>query len=217
MKKIISYSLWGKNPKYINGAIQNAIDCYPSWITRFYIDETITEDTIKELKDNNAEIVIKQKSDAYYGMFWRFEPLDDNTIDRFIVRDCDSRLSKRDYDAILEWEESGKEFHIIRDHPYHNVPICGGMWGATKNFINKINFNKELDNYLRSHPEHIFENSRGKYFNTDQRFLWNIIWPKIVNTHIAHIAKDMSMLKITGNEKYLLTENEDKTYIGQSL
>ncbi|CAM9970164.1 unnamed protein product, partial [Discosporangium mesarthrocarpum] len=29
------------------------------------------------------------------GMFWRFLPADDPTVDRFIVRDVDSRLNAR--------------------------------------------------------------------------------------------------------------------------
>ena len=38
MKKVISFSLWGDNPKYTIGAIKNAelIDTiYPGWIGRF--------------------------------------------------------------------------------------------------------------------------------------------------------------------------------------
>ena len=44
MKKIISFSLWGDNTRYLFGAIQNielAKIYYPDWICRFYINEFV--------------------------------------------------------------------------------------------------------------------------------------------------------------------------------
>lgn len=32
--------------------------------------------------------------------------------------------------AVDEWLESGKMFHVMRDHPGHNMHILCGMWGA---------------------------------------------------------------------------------------
>lgn len=29
-----------------------------------------------------------------------------------------------------QWLASNKTFHIMRDHPNHDTPILGGMWGA---------------------------------------------------------------------------------------
>ncbi len=43
MKKIISFSLWGNNKKYLNGALLNYSAqpyIYPDYKCRFYIDET---------------------------------------------------------------------------------------------------------------------------------------------------------------------------------
>ncbi len=37
------------------------------------------------------------------GMFWRFLVADDPQVDRFIVRDSDSRLNARDAYAVAEW------------------------------------------------------------------------------------------------------------------
>ena len=41
MKKIISFCLWGNDPKYTVGALRNAElakTIYPDWKTRFYIE-----------------------------------------------------------------------------------------------------------------------------------------------------------------------------------
>lgn len=55
-----------------------------------------------------------------YGMLWRFLVLEDRDIDIFIVRDVDSRISKREENAVNEWVKSNKEIHVIRDHIHPN-------------------------------------------------------------------------------------------------
>jgi len=68
-------------------------------------------------------------------MFWRFLPASDPDMDILIVRDTDSRLGLRERLAVNEWLESGKNFHIMRDHPQHGTLILGGMWECRKNVI----------------------------------------------------------------------------------
>jgi hypothetical protein len=219
MKKIISFSIYGSNPKYTHSAIKNARlqpKIYPGWACRFYIDESIPDDIIKELEDLGTEVIVKSKTKGHLGMFWRFEPLKDISIERFIVRDSDSRLNIREAAAVQEWEESGKEFHIMRDHEQHAALICGGMWGATSEFIQKEKdiFDKELENYIKTLPFNSLNHPRGAYFNTDQPWLWKYIWPKIINSHIAHI-KDLPNLRFTGKEKPFTIENPDRSFVGQ--
>ena len=46
MKKIISYSLWGNDPKYCVGAVKNALlrgKIYPNWISRFYVHKDVDQ------------------------------------------------------------------------------------------------------------------------------------------------------------------------------
>jgi hypothetical protein len=63
-------------------------------------------------------------------MFWRFLPTSEPDVDAVIVRDTDSRVAEREKNAVDAWLESGKGFHIMRDHPQHYALILGGMWGA---------------------------------------------------------------------------------------
>lgn len=221
MKKIISFSVWGNNPKYAEAAYENLLlqpEIYPGWICRFYVDETVPKDLLKKL-ENNSEIIMMPKSDGLYGLFWRFEPLKDITIERFIVRDSDSRLSIKEATAVKEWIESGKEFHIMRDHPQHGAYICGGLWGATSEFIKKIApvYDLELEKFKSSLTfNQLYHPHRGKWFNCDQPFLWKFIWPKIINSHLAHI-KDLPNLRFTGKEKLFPIENPDNSFIGQII
>jgi len=224
MKKIISFSVWGSNPKYAEAAYQNLLlqpEIYPGWTCRFYVDETVPLSVINKLKGTPeipTEIVLMPPSDGNYGLFWRFEPLKDTTIERFIVRDSDSRLNIREAAAVKEWEESGKEFHIMRDHPQHGAYICGGMWGATSEFINKIApiYDDLLKSFLSSLSFNDIFKQRGKYFNTDQPFLWKHIWPRIMNSHIAHI-KDLPNLRFMGNERLFPIENPDGMFVGEPI
>lgn len=220
MKKIISFSVWGSNPKYAEAAYQNLLlqpKIYPDWTCRFYIDETVPIGLRTKL-EQGAEVVMMPKSDGNYGLFWRFEPLKDTTIERFIVRDSDSRINIREAAAVKEWEESGKEFHIMRDHEQHGAYICGGMWGATSEFINRIKsvYDLELKNYLLSLTFLELFKPRGKYFNTDQPFLWKYIWPRIINSHIAHIA-DLPQLRFTKKEKLFKISLDNKHFVGEPI
>jgi hypothetical protein len=42
------------------------------------------------------------KNETSIGMFWRFMASDDESVDRFIIRDSDSRLNARDRFATEE-------------------------------------------------------------------------------------------------------------------
>ena len=56
-------------------------------------------------------------------------------VDRFIVRDSDSRLNARERLAVEEWIQSGTLVHSLRDHPNHDRPLNGGMWGGRKGAV----------------------------------------------------------------------------------
>jgi len=177
MKKIISYSLWGDNPMYTIGAIRNAEltpIVYPGWISRFYCGESVPTDIIKTLKSlPYTEVVMMDVEGDWTGMFWRFYPASEDDVDVMISRDCDSRLNNRERDAVNEWLSSDKGFHIMRDHPWHNTAILGGMWGSKKGVVNNM---KEL----------IGDYIKGNFWQVDQNFLREKIFPLIVNNNMTH-------------------------------
>jgi hypothetical protein len=51
----------------------------------------------------------QQHGGGIEGMFWRFMVADDKTVDRYIVRDGDSRVSKREALAVDDWIVSGEK------------------------------------------------------------------------------------------------------------
>lgn len=177
MKKIISFSLWGKNSKYTIGAIKNADllnKIYPGWIARFYCGQSVPNDIIKYLKNkDNCEVVIMNEQGDWRGMFWRFYPASEDDVDIMISRDTDSRLNMREKYAVDEWLKSDKSFHIMRDHPWHGTKILGGMWGVRGDILKDM---KELiDKYVK-----------GDFWQVDQNFLKEHIYSRIKNDSMVH-------------------------------
>lgn len=180
MNKVISFSLWGNNSKYIVGALQNANlakKIYPDWKCRFYIGQSTLKGSVNEIRllqqFENSEIIFMQEEGDWTGMFWRFLPCSDPDVDIMISRDCDSRLSLREKNAVDDWLTSVKSFHIMRDHPHHDTKILGGMWG-TKTHI------------LRDMLGLIADYGKKDYWQIDQEFLTEVIFPRIENDCIIH-------------------------------
>ena len=140
--KIISFSLWGNNPKYTVGAIKNAElakEIYPGWVCRFYCASDVPNPIVFQLEDmDNVEMVFMKKPGDWTSMFWRFEPAGEENVEVMISRDTDSRLNHREEEAVAEWLASDFGFHIMRDHPWHGYPVLGGMWGAKRTTLANI-------------------------------------------------------------------------------
>ena len=177
MKKVISFSLWGESKKYTHGAIINADlaeKIYPDWICRFYVAKSVPTDIISQLvAKKNTEVFVMNSQGNWEGMFWRFYAASDPEVDLMISRDCDSRLTERESLAVKEWEKSDMMFHIMRDHPHHAIEILGGMWGCKYPQLKNM---KEL----------ILSYKKGDFWQVDQNFLKEKIYPMVSNTCFVH-------------------------------
>ena len=199
MKKIISFSLWGNIPKYTIGAIRNAEltpTIFPGWVSRFYCGQSVPTDIIEKLKSlPHTEVIMMDVDGDWSGMFWRFYACDDSDI--MLSRDTDSRLTIREKMAVDEWLDSDKDFHIMRDHPHHTTEILGGMWGVRNGLIKNI---KIL----------IGEYIKGNFWQVDQNFLREKIYPLVVNHSFIHD----SYLNYNTNSKKFPSERINKEFIG---
>lgn len=173
--KIVSYSLWGNDPKYTIGAIRNAEMCreyYPDWTARFYVGKSVPTDIISSLKGfDNTEVVLMEQEGDWTGMFWRFTAADGDDV--VLSRDTDCRPSWREVKAVDAWLNSDKDFHIMRDHPYHGTEILGGMWGARKGI-------------LRGISQKISEYNKGNFWQVDQNFLRGVVYPLVRDRALVH-------------------------------
>jgi len=204
---IISFSLWGDLPIYNVGAIENAKlkpYIYPNWTCRYYVDKTVPQKTIDELKRLGSEIIMMEEEEGFKRLFWRFYPAEDKNISAFIVRDCDSRINIREATAVKEWIDSGLSFHVMRDNRCHTLPIQGGMWGGIGGSIKNIK--TAISEFIKENPKTNYKNN----YNLDQMFLSNRVWPKISNYCLSH-----SNNKLIGNEKEFSLQLEKGMFVGQ--
>lgn len=161
---------------YCQGAIRNAElmpKIYPGWKMVVYADETVPREVVSKLLNLHVEI----KSSGYRnGMFWRFGAALDKKFERVIFRDTDSRISEREARAVNEWIESGRNAHIIADHPHHTPLIGGGLWGI-----------KKFDPDWLSKCEQLkVKNDRRINYNSDQVWLRDVVWPAIKDDVLIH-------------------------------
>tara|TARA_R110000765_G_scaffold17124_3_gene47205 strand:- start:155 stop:823 length:669 start_codon:yes stop_codon:yes gene_type:complete len=186
MNNIIAYSLWGNDPKYIEGAFHNIKLLpkeFPGWGIRIYHDGSISDGLQDKLsKSNDVSLVNVEDwgtSKPFYGMFWRYCIADDPTVDRFIIRDLDDRLNQHDKAAIDEWVASDKPFHIMRCVPVHNFLVMGGLWGAVQGeFPEGFNMHKKVLEYeATANPFDVYR---------DQRFLGENFYPLAKNNCVVH-------------------------------
>lgn len=174
--KIISFSLWGADPKYTRGALRNAElakTIYSDWTARFYCASSVPNDIVEALLQRNVEVISVDHPGDWTSMFWRFAPAGEDDVFAMISRDCDSRLSAREKAAVDEWLVSNKDFHIMRDHPFHRYPIMGGMWGAKRGVL------REIDQLLMNFRA---ENRWG----VDQDFLAQVVFPIVKKQSMIH-------------------------------
>jgi len=219
-KKIISYSLWGNTPMYTIGAIRNAElaeTIYPGWICRFYVGDDVEEDIVNKLKsfDNTEVIIMEDTIPDWQKTIWRFNAITNEGVDFVILRDTDSRLTTREYNAVIEWINSGKYFHIMRDHPYHTEAILAGMWGCKpKELMDRINeeiyskFDEEASNFSKVVGDWLISqdvNIKNKEWNhlkpeqlvtkgIDQILLRSLIYPIVCSE--AHIQDSFPQYNI---------------------
>ena len=170
--KVISFSLYGDNPMYTIGCIKNAIlkeTLFPEWEMWVYYNNTVPEDILFKLKELNVNLIDTNEVNGFFGSLWRFRVMNHENVEFFISRDCDSRLSERDRVAVDEWIDSGKSFHILREHPIgHYWPMNAGMWGAKGNSI--LNIKDSIDSYLLKNPM-FYDKS------IDQIYLRDVVYP----------------------------------------
>ena len=179
--RVLSFSLYGDNPKYTIGAIKNSElreKFYPDWQMRVYHNDSVPNYVLEQLEANNVVLINTKVDRNVCNAMWRFAPASEEGVEYFISRDCDSRIFERDVAAVEEWIASGKDFHIIRDHPGgHAWEISAGMWGAKGGFIKNIK--EKMNQYIQTSS---WVTDRA----VDQRFLQEIIYPQALTSLFLH-------------------------------
>lgn len=183
-RKIIAMSLFGNDPRYVQGALMNALLAqreWSGWTLRIYYGEGVPESVIAKLHAFDVELVrMHQLQSPRLCMYWRFYALEDRTATRIIVRDADAVLSSRDRAAVKEWEESQWPFHTMHDHLRHELPIMGGMWGA----VNGLLHPRIIEEWRQSGDQ----STHTQKWHNDQTWLEDVVWPLVKNYTLDHAS-----------------------------
>ena len=168
--RIISYSLFGSEHRFIEGAVANikiASRIFPGWIVRIYHDDTVPNKTLETIKSDNVQLInIKTKASIVPKEMWNLFVASDPCLERYLIRNIDSRLTAREKAAVDQWIDSGKHFYIMRDHPFHvNHSILSYLRGGVKDAV--PNMMSLIHKYVK----------KGTHNWTVQQFLNREIWP----------------------------------------
>jgi hypothetical protein len=181
LSKIDNKKLLPKLRTFLYEYIEEAKEKYPDWIVRvYYYSLNITKKEINDIEDTFKNVDFCDSTnipgfgnvlDWLPGKLQRFLPIADPLVDAYMSRDIDSPILERETTIVNAWLDSKQTIHIIRDHPEHDVPILGGLWGVKSN--KERLWMKNVSQYLLS-PD-VAQCYAGE---GDQTFLEDYIWPR---------------------------------------
>jgi hypothetical protein len=194
MKGLITFTLFGDIPLYNIGALRNVQiwNESPFDVTcRFYVGKSVPEGVKLDLKRLGAQIVEVDAPEDQEACFWRFDAFQEVGYEYYMSRDVDSRPYEREFQAIREWLGSDKQFHIIRDHPFHGVPILAGLFGVKSGMrfgvAQQLPAKIPSDFYLTVNKVWYADNFiSNDFYQIDQWWLRINCYPYLHNEIIAH-------------------------------
>lgn len=171
MRKLISYSLYGNNPIYWLGLLNNIrVKPYvmPDWDIIVYIEQN--HFLIPILTELNIQLdICSNDLGGTFGSAWRFYAMDRTDAEYILFRDADSILTYRDAWGASQWIQSGKTLFKVKDFPTKS-PLCAGCFGIKGGV------------YPNIRPDvHSFIKVYGTSYSCDEAFLQATIWAKYQN------------------------------------
>lgn len=178
-RPVVSFSLWGRNPRYLRGALRNALlvpELYPGWQARFALDESVPLEFRALLSQLGADCRLMPTGQSLrQKLCWRFLVANDTGVSRFLVRDCDSVVNQREVAAVRQWLASEQWFHVMRDWWTHTDPVLAGMWGGVAGVL------PDLQTLLTAYSPRARETA-----NVDQWFLRDVLWGSLRAHALIH-------------------------------
>lgn len=204
-RDIVSFSLWGAHPRYLRGALHNAVRAgllYPGFQCRFYVDRSVPPDLLAALEGAGAELVMEEGEPSNrHRLMRRFLVADDVEVRTYLVRDCDSLVNAREAAAVTLWLSSGKPFHVMRDWWTHTDPMLAGMWDGLGGVL------PPLAPLMEGYRSRTVETP-----NWDQWFLRDCIWPSIRDAALVHDR----MFATVGSLPFPGIEPRGNLHVGQN-
>lgn len=152
MVNVFSFCIYGNQLKYTEGLIRNLQQIqtyYPQFETWITVGSDTPKDYIEKYKSfPNTKLIISSETGGRL-MAYRFFPIDDPQVDLMIIRDADSRFTRRDNWCIYKFLESSYSIFTIRDHMWHEKEMMGGQWGMRK--ISGLNLQEKYNEFKQTY------------------------------------------------------------------
>jgi tetratricopeptide (TPR) repeat protein len=180
-ENIISYALWGNEPRYQVPLLENVRiqpHLFPEWTIRVYHDHTVDPAYLTELAVRGVQLrptASPRGVPTHRGLLWRFEAIADPGVRRFLIRDADSLLTVKERVAVDAWLASDFHFHAMRDWYTHTDLLLAGMWGGVGGILPGPAALMRVHTFWRAETNHI-----------DQDLLSATIWPVVRNNILVH-------------------------------
>jgi len=206
--KVVAFSVFGTSPTYTVGAIKN-IRLYkeylPDYRCHFYVGLSVSSGIRAQILREGGTYTEMPYREDWNAAMWRFEMMRDTNVSHILFRDADSRPGDREVAAVMEWEASGKLFHVMRDHSAHAAAVMAGMWGATKSGARR----------LESILEPLEGPSSTNYDDhLDQHWLATRAWPKMERDVLVHAS---FWTNYFGPTIPFISPPDDTTFVGRAL
>ncbi|XP_071536744.1 uncharacterized protein [Panulirus ornatus] len=212
-QRVVTLSLYGDNPEYwvgLHDILLQVKRLYPGWVVRLYTDPRGRGSVLCPLLRDHTHLYVCDITglppplgdlSLVNGMMWRIAPLGDPQVAGMMVRDTDSKIIRRETEAVNAWWSTGQMFHIMRDHPKHDFPILGGLWGARWDHGGGGGEGAAREEVEEEEEEEVVVDARqlaafrddmlrralkGRGYGDDQNILAEVLWPAMQGRVVTH-------------------------------
>ncbi len=180
-QNLIVYTLWGEDARYRVPLAENARivpHLFPGWTMRVYHDVAVDPAYLTDLQGLGVQLcpmTLPAGVPAHRRLLWRFEPIADPAVRRFLIRDADSLLTVKERVAVDAWLASAAYFHAMRDWYTHTDLLLAGMWGGVGGILPSPGALLGAYSHWRAETNHI-----------DQDLLSEMVWPVARQSILIH-------------------------------
>jgi len=175
---VFSFTLYGSNPKYTFGMIENVKlinEKFSEWHIYIYYNN-VPIHILSQLTSLKNVMLIQTEFYDIRARLERYYAIDNDDVDVMVVRDADSRIHTRDEWCIREFIKSDKSIHIVRDHPHHGWKMLSGLWGIKQGCL-PFKIRDSIITYFQTHPI---------TWCIDMEYLSDTIYPMLAKSSIVH-------------------------------
>lgn len=216
-------SLYGQLTKYTWGAIRNAQIVpvfFPGWVLRIYLPDpshaelAVPARIVSTLTSLGAQLAfVNASTQQVHPSQWRYLVADDPSVQVFLIRDADSRLTDRDAAAVNLWQNNWQPFHCIRDHLNHTAQaLVDGLWGARTKPLRQL-LGAPMAQLLQMDPHAVLSILPQKPPTGEVHFLGDLLWPLVQDYALCHDSVSCNMW--LNAQSFPVTRTSPLEYVGQ--